>query len=79
MAITKSAKKAIRAAGRKRLYNLRRADAMRAAGKALAKAPAPTALAAAYQSVDKAAKRGVISKAAAGRRKSRLAKLARTK
>jgi ribosomal protein S20 len=75
MAITTSAKKAIRSAARKRVYNLRRAEAMRAAGKVLAKAPSAAALATAYQAIDKAAKRGVLSKQAAGRRKARLAKL----
>ncbi|HVW82951.1 MAG TPA: 30S ribosomal protein S20 [Candidatus Paceibacterota bacterium] len=75
MAITKSAKKVIRVSGRRRLHNLRRAEAMRAAGKALAKSPSAASLAAAYAAVDKAAGRGVISKAAAGRRKARLAKL----
>ena len=75
MAITKSAKKAIRVASRKRVYNLRRAEAMRAAGKTFAKSPSAAGLAAAYAAIDKAAKRGVISKQAAGRRKARLAKL----
>jgi ribosomal protein S20 len=75
MAITKSAKKAIRSAANKRVFNLRRAETMRAAGKALAKSPSAASLAAAYQAVDKAAKRGVISRAAAARRKARLAKL----
>ena len=80
MAITSSAKKAIRSAARKRVFNLARQQAMREAIKeinklvvakkteeALAKLPL------AYKAIDKAAKRGVIKPNNAARQKSRLA------
>ncbi len=82
MPITASAKKALRASSRKRVFNLRRKAAVRsstkevkglfAAGK---KKEAQAALASAYKAIDKAAKTGLIKKNAASRRKSRLAKL----
>lgn len=79
MAITSSAKKAHRASLKKRVYNLRRADALKATSKAFMKAPAAASLAAAYQAIDKAAKRNVISKNTAARKKSRLARLLKAK
>lgn len=79
MAITSSAKKALRSSKRKRVFNLRRTRTMRdvlkevntltSAGKvkeAAAKLPE------AYKAIDKAAKRGVIKKNTAARKKSRL-------
>jgi small subunit ribosomal protein S20 len=79
MPITKSAKKALRASARKRIFNLRRKDAMKqvvkdvrkllAAGR---KDEAQKLLPATYQAIDKAAKRGVIKKNTAARKKSRL-------
>lgn len=81
MAITKGAKKAIRQAARKRVFNLRR---KRTLGEAMKSARALTgqkreaqaeALKKAYQAIDKALKRGVIKKNTAARKKSRLAKL----
>lgn len=81
MAITKSAKKAIRVAGRKHVMNLRRKAALYDASKALTKAlaakdakGAEKLLPTAYKAIDKAAKRGVISPAAASRKKSVLAR-----
>lgn len=81
MPITKSAKKAIRVAAHKRVFNLRRSKVMKdsikevrqlaATGKAT---EAAALLSKAYQAIDKAAKRGVIKPNAAARRKSRLAK-----
>jgi small subunit ribosomal protein S20 len=81
MPITRSAKKAYRGSERKRVYNLRRNRVMKgtvkevrelaAAGKG---ADAAAKLAAAYQAIDKAAKRGVIKDNTAARKKSRLAK-----
>ncbi len=78
MAITKSAKKAIRSSARKRVFNLRNkrqlhdvtALARKSAGKE--KEEQAKALSAAYQAIDKAAKRGVIKKNTAARKKSRL-------
>jgi len=80
MPITKSAKKAIRSSARKRVFNQRRKEEMKSAVKdvrksAVAKSPAEarTKLADAYQAIDKAAKRGVIKKNTASRKKARLA------
>ncbi len=75
MAIIKSAKKAIRSSARKRVYNARRQKAMREATKDFLKAPSAQLLPAAYQAIDKAAKRGIIKKNNAARKKARLAKL----
>lgn len=79
MAITKGAKKAHRGSLRKRVFNLRRKDAMNEASKEVrklvaggAKADAEKQLAIAYQAIDKAAKRGVIKPNTAARKKSRL-------
>lgn len=81
MAITKSAKKAHRVSLRKRVFNVRRKRALTTTTKtskkligAGNKAEAQQSLAAAFQAIDKAAKRGVIKKNTASRRKSRLAK-----
>jgi len=80
MANTKSAKKAHEQSLRKRVFNLRRLRAMKSAVKevkrlALAKdAKVAEALQSAYKAIDKAAKRGVIKKNTAGRKKSRLTK-----
>ena len=67
MAITESAKKAIRSSARKRVFNLRRQKKMKTAVKAVLAGAAP--LAEAYQAIDKAAKRGVIKKNAAARKR----------
>lgn len=79
MAITKGAKKAHRASLRKRVFNLRRKKAMSemvkkirnatASGK---KGGAEALIPLAYQAIDKAAKRGVIKRNTADRKKSRL-------
>ena len=80
MAITKSAKKAHRASLKKRVFNIRRkrvlTDTTKDVKKLIAAADvkaAEASLAKAYQAIDKAAKRGVIKKNAASRKKSRLA------
>lgn len=80
MAITSSAKKAIRSSGRKRVFNLRRKDAMKDTTKSLTKAlaardvaTAEKLLSSAYATIDKAKKRGVIKANTASRKKSRLA------
>lgn len=79
MAITSSAKRAIRVAGRKRVYNLRRLDTMRDSVKTIKKlviekkfSDAEAALSSVYKAIDKAAKRGVIKKNTAARKKSRV-------
>ncbi len=84
MAITSSAKRAIRVAGRKRVLNLRRLDTMRETVKDMKKliaakktVEAEKMLATAQKAIDKAAKRGVIKKNAASRKKSRLVKALR--
>ena len=84
MAITSSAKRAIRVSARKRVINLRRIDTMKDGIKSLRKlvalgkgAEAEKALPGVYQAIDKAAKRGVIKKNTASRSKSRLVLLMR--
>ncbi|MFA6476589.1 MAG: 30S ribosomal protein S20 [Candidatus Paceibacterota bacterium] len=81
MPIIKSAKKALRGSQRKKVYNDRRNKAMKGAIKDVKKLvvakeskKALTELSAAYQAIDKAAKRGIIKKNTAARKKSRLAK-----
>ncbi|OGG78051.1 30S ribosomal protein S20 [Candidatus Kaiserbacteria bacterium RIFCSPLOWO2_01_FULL_52_12b] len=80
MAITSSAKKAIRSSARKHVFNIRRKETLHGATKslltALAKkdvAGAEKLLPVAYKAIDKAAKRGVIKGNTANRKKSRLA------
>lgn len=80
MAITSSAKKAIRSSAKKRVFNLRRKDALRDTTKSLMKAltakdvaGAEKMLPEAYKAIDKAKKRGVIKANTAARKKSRLA------
>jgi small subunit ribosomal protein S20 len=80
MPITTSAKKALRASKRKRVFNLRRKNVLQdetkkvrkliAAGK---KDEAIKMMPQVHQAIDKAAKRGVIKKNAAARTKSRIA------
>jgi small subunit ribosomal protein S20 len=81
MAITKSGKKAHRQSLKKRVINIRRSNTMKDSIKAVredimknAKGDAMSKLKEAYQALDKAAKRGVIKKGQADRKKSRLAK-----
>jgi small subunit ribosomal protein S20 len=80
MAITSSAKKAIRSSAKKHVFNLRRKDALRDTTKDLMKAllkkdvqGAEKLLPGAYKAIDKAMKTGVIKKNTAARKKSRLA------
>ncbi len=80
MAITSSAKKAIRSSAKKRIFNMRRQKALTDTTKALMKAlsakdvaGAEKMLPAAYQAIDKAMKRGVIKGNTADRKKARLA------
>jgi len=81
MPITKSAKKALRQNQRRRLFNLRRKRKMRLLIKRIRglikqgeKEEALKLLPETYQAIDKAAKRGVIKKNTAARKKSRLMK-----
>lgn len=81
MAITKGGKKAHRQSLKKRVINVRRTNVMRDSIKSIrediaakAKGGAIEKLKMAYKSLDKAAKRGVIKKGQANRKKSRLAK-----
>ena len=82
MAITSSAKKAIRVSKRKKMVNDRRTKTMKDSVKKIEKAvkagnkeEAAKMLSAAFAAVDKAAKRGVIKKNTASRKKSRLARI----
>ena len=79
MPIIKSAKKAMRGSVRKQVMNLKRKNTMKSAVKDVKKLltdkkadEAKKSLAAAYKAIDKAAKRGVIKKNTAARKKSRL-------
>jgi small subunit ribosomal protein S20 len=80
MAITKGAKKAIRQSKRKAVMNETRKRALRDAYKGVRladktdKKAGVIALAAAYKAIDKAAKRGLIKKNTAARRKAKVAK-----
>ena len=80
MAITKSAKKALRVSDRKRVFNDRIRKTLKAAVKEarvsiVSKAKDTSAtMSAAFKALDKAAKRGTINKGTADRKKSRLAK-----
>ena len=80
MAITSSAKKAIRSSDKKRVFNLRRKNVLRDTTKSLTKAlvakdvsGAEKLLPVAYKAIDKAQKTGVIKANTADRKKSRLA------
>jgi len=75
MAITRSAQKALRQSKRRKKINLKRKEAFKDAIKEVRKLKSLEALSLAYKAIDKAAKRGVIKKNAANRKKSRLAKL----
>ncbi len=79
MAITANAKKAHRASLKKHVFNVRRKRVLSEATKAVKKLmvtdtkAANVSLAEAYKAIDKAAKRGIIKKNTADRKKSRLA------
>ena len=84
MAILKSAKKAIRTAERRKVFNDRRRRALREAQKKIetlanqgSYAEAANFLPMAYKAIDKAAKCNTIKKNTADRKKSRLAKAIR--
>jgi small subunit ribosomal protein S20 len=69
-----NAKKALRVSARKRVLNDRRRRAMKVAVKSVKVTKSTEDLSKAFQAIDKAAKRGVIKKNAASRKKSRLSK-----
>ena len=79
MAITANAKKAHRASLKKHVFNVRRKRVLTDSVKTVKKLMvndtkgANESLAQAYKAIDKAAKRGVIKKNTADRKKSRLA------
>jgi small subunit ribosomal protein S20 len=81
MPIIKSAKKAIRVSARKKAINDRRKRSMKEVIKKIEKlsktdkVEASKILSSAYQAIDKAAKRGVIKKNNASRKKARLTRL----
>ncbi|MBI1999175.1 MAG: 30S ribosomal protein S20 [Parcubacteria group bacterium] len=84
MAITSSAKKALRAAARKREVNDRRRKAvrdivrrMRKLTEANDRAGAERLIPEAYKAIDKALKRGIFKKNTAARKKSNLVRLTR--
>jgi small subunit ribosomal protein S20 len=79
MAITSSAKRAVRVAARRAVYNARRTSAMQGSVKRIKKLAlakdfdaAKKELSVVYKAIDKAAKRGVIKKNTAARKKSRV-------
>ncbi len=81
MAITKSGKKAHRQSLKRAVVNERRSNKMKDTVKAIRtsivkkeKTNLRDELSAAFKAIDKAAKRGIIKKGAANRKKSRLAK-----
>ena len=80
MPITSSAKKALRASSRKRVFNVRRKDAVREVmkkAKAIItegnKADAVKFFPEMQKALDKAVKRGILEKNAASRKKARIA------
>ena len=82
MPIIKSAKKALRGSKRKKVFNDRRVKTLKESVKKIEKLSkagnkdeAQKLLSVAYQAIDKAAKRGVIKKNTASRKKSRLTRL----
>lgn len=81
MPIKESAKKELRKAKKRRVLNVKRQKTMKDALKSIKKLmmagkkdEAKKLLSAAYQAIDKAAKRGIIKKNNAARKKSRLTK-----
>tara|TARA_B100000745_G_scaffold53689_2_gene31882 strand:- start:1894 stop:2142 length:249 start_codon:yes stop_codon:yes gene_type:complete len=78
MATSKSGNKSVRQSAAKRVFNVRRLREMRRAIKGVETAKdakeAEGLLPHAYKAIDKAAKRGVLKKNTAARKKSKLAK-----
>lgn len=86
MPITRNAKKALRVSVRKNAVNDRTKKTLKEGVKGVEKLvvaknykEAKASLAVAYSAIDKAAKKGVIKKNTASRKKARLAKMAKEK
>ncbi len=86
MPITKSAKKALRVSDRKRAINDRTKKVLKEGAKSVHKLAvakdwkkAKESLSSAYAAIDKAAKKGVIKKNTASRKKARLSRVAKEK
>lgn len=84
MPITKAAKKALRVSGRKKSVNDRNKKSLKDSIKKVEKlvkedkkADAKKALPSAYSAIDKAAKKGIIKKNTASRKKARLSKISK--
>jgi len=69
-----SAKKSLRLADSNRRKNFKRKQSLKSTKKTAVVNPSKETLAAAYKSIDKAAKTGLLKSKSAARRKSRLAK-----
>ncbi len=85
MPITKGAKKALRASTKKRLFNLKRKSEMKDTIKSFKKLvleqkkdEASKLVPMTYKAIDKAAKRGVIKKNTASRKKAGIIRLLKT-
>ena len=86
MPITKSAKKALRVSDRKHAINDRTKKVLKEGAKSVSKLAsagkwkdAKESLKAAYAAIDKAAKKGIIKKNTASRKKARLSRIAKEK
>lgn len=79
MPITASAKKALRQNIKHRAKNVAQKKTLKEAVKSYKKSPSAEALAKVFQSLDKAAKTGILKKNTASRLKSRLSVLLKTK
>ncbi len=86
MPITKNAKKALRVSEKKHAANTRTKKALKEGAKSIEKLvhnkdwkKAKEALSDAYSAIDKAAKKGVIKKNTASRKKARLSRMAKEK
>lgn len=86
MPITRNAKKALRVSERKQAINARTKKALKEGVKTIEKLVASKAwkdaknsLAEAYSAIDKAAKKGVIKKNTASRKKARLSRMTKEK
>lgn len=86
MPITRNAKKALRVSDRKRAINDRTKKSLKEGVKTIQKlvigkkwADAKESLSLAYSAIDKAAKKGVIKKNTASRKKARLSRMSKEK
>lgn len=79
MPITSSAKKALKSSLKKRVMNQKRKVAVRETAKKVMAGGSQEDLSLAYKAIDKAAKRGVIKKNTAARKKARLSRAGKAK